>query len=343
MEILTDSEFRKRIKKSFTPGYFFFGEEDYLKSYAAKLLRDTVCGDGGNAEFNCLKLNVLDYTPNKLIEALAPLPMFGEKKLIELTGLDFTVMRPDDTNAFFDALALLKEFDYNTLLISVADGCIDEGRLPAKPSAVLEKLGEFLTVVRFEKCTPARLCDWVGKHFEHNGVKTSPGICAKIIDYCGRSMFTLTGEIDKVSFYALSHGRTEVAESDILEAAVPDSNYDAFAFANALTACDRSRALSILNLMKQRRIEPVIIMGEVTRVFGDLLSVRMLMDEGLDNRSIGLKLKMHEYRVGLYSSAVSGTTSSALSRVLNLCAEADESLKLSPTGYTAVELLVCSL
>lgn len=343
MEFLTDSDFRKKIKKSISSGYLFFGEEDYLKSYSTVLLRETVCGREINSDFNNIKLNILDYTPNKLLETLTPLPMFGEKKLIELTGLDFNSMRIDEISALFDILTLLKEYDYNVLLISVADGCIDEGKLPTKPSAILVKLGEYLTPVRFEKCTPSRLCDWVGKHFEHNGTIATPEICAKLIQYCGRSMYILSQEIDKVSFYTLAKGRIDVTESDILEAALPDSDYDAFAFANALTSSDLQRALSILGLMKKRRIEPIIIMGEVTRVFCDLISVRLLQEEGLDARSIAFKLKMHEYRAGLYLSAVSNTTSAVLSRVLSLCAEADASLKLSPVGYTAIELLICSL
>ena len=52
---------------------------------------------------------------------------------------------------------------------------------------------------------------------------------------------------------------------------------------------------------------------------------------------------MHEYRTKLYFAAVAKTTSAELSRVLGLCARADASLKLSPAGYTPIELLVCSL
>ncbi len=156
-------------------------------------------------------------------------------------------------------------------------------------------------------------------------------------------MFILAGEVDKVSYYALSHGRREITEEDILTAAAPESDYDTFAFANALMSCNRPRALAILDIMKQRRIEPVIIMGEVSWVFGDLLSVRMLKDEGFDVSGISAKLKMNDYRAKLYLSAVSNATTSALSRILGLCAEADAALKLSPTGYGAIEFLICSL
>ncbi len=342
MEILTEATFRKRIKTSPGTGYLFFGEEDYLKSHAAKLLSDTVLS-GSLPELNHIKLDSLDYTPEKLLDILSSPPMFGERKLVELFGLDFANMRAAEQNALFDILPALREYDYNTLLISIASGGIDEGRLPSRPSALLSRFGEFLTPVRFEKCSPSRLAGWAARHFRHNGAAASPEICAKIIEYCGRDMYTLAGEIAKVSFHALAHGRAEVTEEDILKAAIPDSDYDAFALANALTAADRPRALYLLDLMKLRRLEPFIIMGEVSRVFCDLMSVRLLADGGYDPRAVARELKMHEYRAGLYYSAAQKTTVSALSRLLSLAAEADAEIKLSPVGYTSIELFICSI
>ena len=84
-------------------------------------------------------------------------------------------------------------------------------------------------------------------------------------------------------------------------------------------------------------------MAEVSRVFCDLLAVRALVDEGLRVADISEKLRIHEYRAKLYCAAVANTTVARISRVLGLCAEADALLKLSPTGYTPIELLVCSL
>ncbi|MGI6167330.1 MAG: DNA polymerase III subunit delta [Eubacteriales bacterium] len=343
MTIIKDAEFERQLKKNPAPGYLFFGEEDYLKAHAARMLRRRICGEGEMAGLNHVRLYADEYSPEKLKKLLLPLPMFGERKLIELSGLDFCSMRAEELGALCNVLATLGEYDYNTILINVAAGGIEEGRLPARPSQALAKLGKYLTLVKFDKCPPAKLVSWAGRHFLHNGVKATPEICRKIIDYCGRNMYILAGEIDKVSFYALSKGRDEVQEGDIYEVAVPDSDYDAFAFANALMAGDRPRALSVLMLMKQQRIEPVIIMAEVSRVFCDLLTVRVLADEGLGAVDIARELNIHEYRAKLYCRAVAGTTTDKISRILGLCAEADASLKLSPTGYTPIELLVCSL
>ncbi|NLW74551.1 MAG: DNA polymerase III subunit delta [Clostridiales bacterium] len=343
MTIIKGADFERQIKKKHAAGYLFFGEEDYLKAHSARILRQLICGEGEMAGFNHIRLCADEYSPEKLKKLLLPLPMFGERKLIELAGLDFCSMKSEELGALCNVLAALREYDYNTILIYVAAGGIEEGKLPSRPSPTLVKLGKYLDLVKFEKCPPAKLVSWAGRHFLHNGVGASPEICRKIINYCGRNMYILAGEIDKVSFYALSKGRNEVQESDIHEVAVPDSDYDAFAFANALMAGDRPRALSVLMLMKQQRIEPVKIMAEVSSVFCDLLIVRALSDEGLGAVDIARELNIHEYRAKLYCTAVAGTTTDKISRMLGLCAEADAALKLSPTGYAPIELLVCSL
>lgn len=343
MEIINDAEFRRRIKKSLLPGYLFFGEEDYTKSHALKLLRAAVCGDSGAGALNNIRLSPLEYSPQRLADALPPMPMFGERKLIELEGLDFGAMRSDELSSLLAVLPLLGEYDYNTLVISVPNRNIDAGRPPRKPSAIISSLSEHLLPVNFGRSTPSQLEGWTLKHFAHNGVSATPAICSKMTEYCGGSMYSLAGEIDKVSYYVLAHRRREVSEADILEAAIPDSDYDTFAFANALTSGDRPRALSLLSMMKERKIEPVMIMSEVSRVFGDMAAVRSLAGEGRHAREISELLKMHEYRAGLYLSAVASTPHSALTRLLSLAAEADAAIKLSPRGYSAIELLICSI
>ncbi|MBQ9080938.1 MAG: DNA polymerase III subunit delta [Clostridia bacterium] len=341
LKILTEAEFNRQLSSP-EAGYLLFGDEDYTKQHALRRLREAVCPDPVAATFNDIRFTALDFTPSKLLDALEPPPMLGERKIISVTGLDFSLLRADETNALCDALGALADYDYNTLVISLSEGAIDEGRLPKKPSALLTRLCEHLTPVRFARITPARLAGWVGKHFEHNGVNAAPALCARVVDYCGTSMFTLAAEVDKISFYVRAHGRAELCEDDITAVAVADTSYDAFAFANALIAGDRPRALGILAVMKQQRIEPTVIMGDVSKSFCEMLSVRRLMDEGAAIPLIAATTKIHEYRVGLYARGVASTDGDALCRIIQMCAEADAAVKLS-RGYEAIERLICGI
>ena len=348
MEILKDSDFKKDLKSEPKKGYLFFGEEDYLKSFAIRTAEETLCPDPTFSFFNVMKLDALDFSPSKLLDALMPMPMMADRKLVILSGLNFTTMRPNDLEELCDALSALDEYDYNTLIVTVSADCFDGGYLPKSPSATLKKLAEHLTPVQFERCTPARLNAWVQKHFAHNGVNASPQFCSLMIDYCGRGMFQLANEIDKLSFYERYHGRDQVSEADLRLVCTPVTEYDVFAFTNAIMEGRQEAALSILADYKLRRVEPVIILSEVSRVFCDMAIISSMEADGCSFGEIADHFKRHfryhEYKVGLYQKSARQISSKRLRRAVQLCTDADTTIKNSWTSaYQPLERLICAI
>lgn len=340
--ILKDADFRRQIKSAPAAGYLLFGEEDYLKAAAVALAREVLVPDPTFAPFNEIVLDALTYTPDDLRRAFTVLPMMAERKLILLRGLDFTAMRSSEFDSLCRVLEELSDTEDTTLLIPVAAGAIDEGYLPRRPSAQFSRLCTALTPVRFEKCTPEKLRGWCVRHFEHNGATASPALCDELIRTCGRSMFTLASEIDKLSYYALAHGRNEITSEDIAAVASPVAEYDAFAFANAVMEQNAPAALAILSDLKFRRVDPLYLLSEVIRVFCDMLSVLLLTREGKPSTEIASLLKLHEFKVRLYlqNTAVG---EARLRAALAACDRADRIMKLSPQGYSALEDVICSL
>ena len=343
MNILKESDFRKEIKTAPGTAYLFFGDEDYLKLSAVRLAREALCPDPSFAVFNEMRLDALDFTPDKLTDALMPMPMMADRKLIVISGLNFNTMKPADLEALCNALSGVREYDYNTVLLLAAADCLDPGYLPRRPSTALNRLGEVLTPVQFERSTPAKLAVWVARHFQHNGIQASPTFCAGMIAYCGASMFSLANEIDKLSYYEAQNGKTEANEADMKFVCTPATEYDAFAFANAMMDGRRDAALDILRDYKFRRIDPLVILGDVIRVFCDMASVSAMLGAGATDKEIASALKLHEFKVGLYRKSLARMRPGALRSALDACCAADRTLKLSPQGYTALERLICSV
>ena len=341
--IITESEYRKLIGKTAGRAFVFYGEEDYLKSYDIKATREAICPDPAFAVFNDVTLDALDFTPDKLLDSMAPPPMMADGRLILVRGLDFTATKAADLEALMETLALLPEYDYNTVIIHVAAGLIDEGYSTKKPGTVLKKLCEVATPVYFAASTDARLAAWAGKHFAHLGVTVSPADCAFLIAYSGKSMYLLANEIEKVAYYVLEGGRTEATAEDIRRVAVPVAQVDAFSLSNAILAGRTADALNALSVMKFERTEPTVIMGELSRTLCDMQIVRLYLDAGKSTGEIASLLKMHEYKTGLLVKAVSGANPARLTRAVTLCAEADAALKLSSGNYAPIEKLICSL
>lgn len=343
MEMIKENDFRKEIKTSPRAGYLFFGDEDYLKAFALRQAREVLCPDPTLAFFNEMRLDAVGFTADKLLDALMPSPMMADRKLVSVNGLNFNTMRPNELDDFCNALASLEEYDYNVLIVNVAADCLDAGYLPKKPSPIITRLAEHLTPVHFERCTTAKLAAWIQKHFAHNGIQASAEFCTAMPEYCGHSMYVLANEIDKLSFYTLSHGESVATDENMRLVCTPAEEYDAFAFTNAIMEGKPDVALAILADYRFRRVEPVMILGDVTRVICEMISVRTMTADGATNAEISSLLKLHEFKVSLYQKSLRNTSEKRLRRALDACTDADNSLKRSPKGYTALEKLICTL
>ncbi len=341
MDIIKEADFRKEIKTAPKKAYLFFGEEDYMKSFALKAASEAISPDPSLSFFNEMKLDALSYSADALLDAVMPLPMAADRKLIVVSGVDLNALKPSEIDALFSVLSQLDDYDYNTVIINASSDRFDFGVMPKRPSALLKRFSEHLCPVYFERNTPARLASWVGKHFAHNGAVATPDICALVIDRCGRNMYNLASEVDKISFYALSHGRREISRDDVVNISIAAEEFDAFALTNAIGARKKDEALRILRDMKFRRVEPIIILSEISVLVSNMTAVATLRSDGLTQGEISDVLSIHEYRVGLM---MKGNISLEICQnMLEKCRIADLELKSGRGGYITIEKLICSI
>ena len=355
MDIISGTEFLKRIKENADGNYLFYGEEDYLKAHALKSFKDAMGLDEALEIFNLIKIDVLDYDAEKLIDALSMPPMMAEKKLVVVTGLNIKKMsrggKSDDGDnsvgelrALIDAINHLEEFDYNNLIIIIPAGNITEDEPKKKLPAALASLSEYLTPVKFEASTPQKLSLWVARHFEHHGIKARAEDCTHLVNFCGRDMFILSGEVEKLSLYAKAQGRDYIVREDIPLICCAEMEYGAFEFSNAILEGRKNDALSILRVMKFKQIEPLAIMGELSGILSDLLKIKILLGAGKNLQQIEQETKMNSYKVKLYVGSARRMELSRLQAIVLAATEADLAMKFQfDAGYLHLEKLICSL
>ncbi len=339
-DFITDEDYRAQIDGAAGNAFLFFGSEDYLKAAAVRATREALCPDPAMAFFNDIIIDATEYTDERLLDTMAAPPMMTDARLIVLRGFDFTAIKAAELEGLLETLALIKEYDYNCIIIEVAADLINEGFLPKSPSAILKKIAKVATPVRFEAPTGARLTRWVGKHFAHHGVTAEPAICTAFVEYAGNTMFVLANEIEKLAAYVKAHGRSTVKAEDIRTVTVPAALPDAFALSNAILAGDGEAALAALAVMRFERVEPTVILGEISRTFAEMQSARVLFDAGKDVKEVASVLKLHEYKARLISKALAKISPARLSRVITLAAKTDLSLKRSSGDYSLIEALI---
>lgn len=340
MDAIKEEAFRKQMKNGLSGAYFFFGDEDYLKGFSLKSARELICEDPTFAIFNDIQIDPLDYTPTALVNALMPLPMMGEKKIVSINGLYLSGFRAEDIDALAEAIDTVREYDHNILIISFPAGAI---QINKKPNGAFAKLSAVATPVSFEPITGARLTSWVSKHFIHNGAHASERVCNLLIEKCSHSMFSLANETEKLAFYVLQNGRNEVSEEDVEKVACAVVTNEAYALANAILNGRTSDAIAALNQLKFHRVEPVIVLSEVSKTVCDLYTIKKLRDSGMPVGEVAKFLLQPDWRIKRYAAAASQMSDDSFKKAIDLCSEADFLIKRHSYGYTAIERLICCL
>lgn len=341
---MTPNEFRAELKK-LSGGYLFCGEENYLKRHYLDALRKASV-DVSDV-FNHISINSESYTPERLFSAIEALPMMAEKKLIEISSLPFSQMKEDELDEFCSVMQRLSDYEYNIVVVYTETDELDIGtdKAPSKEFAMLCK---HLTPVVFAKETPARLASWTAKHFASELIIAPPDEVRLLLDRCGCDMFALSNEIDKLSCYLKSQGRERLTKEDIILICGERKEIAAFDFANAILDGDPKRAFSILDEMKNQKEKPELILAGISRVVGDLVIIRTMLDRGLTYLQISEKLKgikgngsFSDKKVALYAKNASRTTPERLNRLAERCYDADMLIKSTPLDkYVVLERLV---
>lgn len=336
---MTEKELKDHIKDP-SGGYFFYGDEDYLKEHYLTQIRRAVITDESLADFNLINLDDENFSPSALSDALASPPLMSEKKLIIVKLSSYNSIPDKDKKEILD---LLSDIPSDTVTVfSIAPDGFDPGT-EKRPTAAYKALSAVLNTVDFPLGTEPKLIRWLARHFSQRGVASDEASLRLMISLCGRSMHRLSGEAEKVASRVLAMGMNAVTPHIIETTVTVTPEEEAFRLSNAILEGNTEAALDTLARAKRRNESAVKMLAAVTAVFSDLAVIANLAAEGLDRKEIASTIKMHEYRVGIYLKASAGVPLEMVNEAVSLCADADAQMKSSQHGYVPLERLICSV
>lgn len=347
MPQITESEYKAASRAGRGGVYVFFGEEDYLIAHHRDKCRAPFLEDALEA-FNYIKIPYSTAEDVELIvsSAMSP-PMMSAVgyKLIEVAVENMSELGTEATEALIEALASAAEFPDNLVILPIASGSFDYGVLPKRPSATYKKLmsAKGVNAVYFPESTPAQLRRWIERHFERAGLIFDYDAADRMLNISGKKMTVLAEEINKVIAYVKARGAQKVTCADVDAVCCAVDKYDAFELSNAILDGRREDALSALDAERQRRVDPIILLGGIISVISGILSAKTLMGRGASPTEIASKLGIHEYKAKLYIKSAERRDAAAIEAAVAACAEADEKLKSTRLGYIALERLICSI
>ena len=330
--------------------YLFFGEEEYTKQNALRAARKAMFPDEYAREMGSVKVsgeNVLfDEWFGNLQGELLSLTMFCSEKLIEVHAVNYGALTEGQQQKLLEALDTVDEGTC-VILYALPEEFEPGDAFPAgKNLTATDKrfLESSVQLLEFPHEQPARLCKWVCSHFASAGIFCEPYVATGFIDYCSADMFTLSGEIEKLSCYLLGQGRKQVTEADYKAVCRSGKLVGAFDFTNAVLNGQTSEAMSLFFDMKRRKEKPENILGGIADTVGGMFQCRLLEGRGLEPDAIAKELGMHPYRVRLFLKAAGRFRKAQLKAVIDRCSEADRRIKASVGDkYLILELLILEI
>ncbi len=335
------NELKSRIKDGRLSGCFILaGEEDYLKRYYLAKIREAVVEDGAFATFNYTVYDGAEVDFAKIRDDITSPPMMSDKRLIEWRYPNFEKMKESDLKLLEDTAALLSEYDYATLVFLVAEDGLTLGT--AKRESKFEKrFGKTVGILNFATSTDAALLSWLSKHFEAEGIRVTREALSALLFRAGHSMSVLNEEVAKLCAFAHAGEKSEITEADVSLVASSTPECDTYALTNAVLARDKRLALTALDEMKSRRVDPVVIFGMLARTYAELAEVVLMLKDGLGFNDIQAKTGMNMYRLKHYVGAATKFTAERIVNILSELERVDTGAKFGGVGgYTAIDLFI---
>lgn len=338
---MTLNDFKATLKSGAVSGWYIFaGEEDYLKRYYRSELVKTVAPDDAFATFNHTVFDGDAMNVLALREAIYSPPMMADYKLIEWRNAELDKLKESEISALEAIFDEKEDYPYAVVAITpTADG-FDTGN-EKKRSKLYTRLSRGFDIFVFEKSSDAQLLAWLKRHFDNEGIAVDMETLGVMLFRVGHSMQMLREEVTKLSSWAKANGRKFITATDVIETCAATVECDAFAISNAIIEKNAEKAFLALMDMKQNRVEPQAALAQLAKVYGELISISLLMDEGREAKDIEQIMKFHPYRLKLYMGAAKKIGTKKLSASLESLIKTDAQSKAGGVrGFKAVEMFI---
>ena len=198
-----------------------------------------------------------------------------------------------------------------------------------------------MRILNFEKSTDAQLLSWLKRHFDAEGVAVTKEVLDALIFRAGHSMTVLNNEVIKLCMLAKARGQDGISVADVEIAASSTPECDTFALSNAIIERNKKGAFLALEEMKSRRLDPIMIRVMMAKTYTDIVTVVMMLNDGININDIQIATKMNPYRLKLYVNAAKKYPPEKANAILSELARVDTGAKYGGvTGYTAIEMFI---
>lgn len=349
---------KERIKQGNTNGaYIFYGDEEYTKNHYANLLLKQA---GSN--LNITSFYGDDFTLEGFIAACET----SAVESFDMFSLDMEEQENDDSS-----FRVIKLYNPDTSCLSKKDSeyfLSFLGNLPEKTivifwfymgdedtvlkSSLYKSISEFALTVNFrrEAVGSSTLVTWILRHFSKEKIIVDRYVAVHLCQTVGNSMTDLKNEIDKLIDYLRFENRDTLTTKDIDFICIKSTTAQIFDISNGALSGNFTKAARALNVLRDKREKPIIILGTISKAVGDLASTDFYIKQGMPIAAIAKKMNVGDFVIKNNAAVLNSRNRDFRGKdtftgtCSILCLEYDKKIKSSRTdGYELLLELIFKL
>jgi DNA polymerase-3 subunit delta len=300
--------------KSLPPVCAFFGEEKALIDEAQGHIRE-LANAQGLVDFNFDRLSARNASIEAIVASAQTLPVMTPQRFVEIS--DAEAIAADDLELLEGYLAAPNQSTVLALFFQSNDARIK----------ILKLLEAKAQLFRFERPKEAQMFEWAMRRAKRHKLVLTEDAASCLCMVVGTDLLLLERALEKLVLVT-NLERAASAEDVSLHVAATRLE-DAFALGRAVALSSRKEALASLAKLKAAREVPLRLLGMLLWQMKQVVSARILIDQGADDRSLQSALSLYGDRLKVVSTAARKRSLDAhMKRVLKL-AELDVTLKSS--------------
>ncbi|MGN1118804.1 MAG: DNA polymerase III subunit delta [Oscillospiraceae bacterium] len=248
--------------------YYFSGEEIFLtKMYTERIIKAAI-GDGD------MEMNFMKYSGNPKADELSDytdsMPFFAERKCVLLADLEPESMDTPEVNAYVKLIENLP--DTTVLIIAETSVEVDIKKPKAKTKKIIAAAEKAGASCEFRYMSLPQIAAMSVKKAARAGCVLSPEDGAYLAQLCGRSLSTVSNEVEKLCAYK---GEGQITREDIDKLTPKLIDTSVYTLAGELFAGRTDAAFRVLDDLFAQRIEPVVILSALSGHFVDLYRAKL--------------------------------------------------------------------
>ncbi len=329
--------------KEYKNAYLLYGSEGYLKNYYKKALKVALVNEGDNLNYSYFEGT--GTNPSEVAGLLSTMPFMAEHRVIIVENSGWMAKSSgeegEEKSSGDGKLSLviegIKNIPEDVIIIFVEEKADKRSKLykAITSKGVAEEFGEQ---------QDETLARWLINQAKAAGKSMDPATAMYLISECGKDMFLLEKEIEKLIAWCLD--RPGITREDVDTVCTHQVNNKIFDMVTAIAMHRQKEALAMYYDLLVLRESPFHILTLLVRQYTRMLAVKDAMLKKIPLASLAGRLEMQDWLVKKIGDQTRNISLKEIRRNLEACAKADEDIKSGNlTDSMSLELLIvgCSM